>query len=71
MHFTEDYTDFGFSVGWLWGFKYRHGLGRLKIYGEGGGYDESLLPHQIEEIIAKTKNYTQRYLQLWWAWSTV
>ena len=39
----EDYTDFTFSHGWVTAFKCQYGMGRMKLKGDSGNYDEGLV----------------------------
>ena len=44
----EDYTDFTFLHGWVTAFKCWYGMGRMKLKGDGGNYNEASLPqHQM------------------------
>ena len=54
----EDYTDFGFSRGWVNVFKARYSFARIKLRGEDGEYDERLLLTEWDLLPNITGDYT-------------
>ncbi|RPB22582.1 hypothetical protein L211DRAFT_331456 [Terfezia boudieri ATCC MYA-4762] len=55
----EDYSDFVFSSGWLSAFKARGGIGRQKLRGDGGEYDQALklIPQHQAILQDKTADF--------------